>query len=259
MRCPKCGYFSFDDQETCVKCQKQLTDLITELNGTMHTTVAPAFLRIPDRAKETEMEAEPHDDLFANLDEPSVELPETGEEAPRELVVHLDDDEEEDTPSLDAVLLDLSPSTDSTDAEEFPEMPPLDFGALDISDLAPPEKGGEKEEENAPAVELPEEEPALAAMTAPMEAPIAAPPERAESAMTDDELLLQELHLEPPTPRPDVADAVLAGLEDLNIEGLNLDAPASKPGRIYRPSVKTGTALDQFDIDLGDLFPEQKN
>ena len=32
MRCPKCGYFSFDHHDTCAKCDKELTDVRQELN-----------------------------------------------------------------------------------------------------------------------------------------------------------------------------------------------------------------------------------
>ncbi len=48
-------------------------------------------------------------------------------------------------------------------------------------------------------------------------------------------------------------------LPDLAMEGLDLDAPtlppaASAAGKKLRPAAKTGTALDAFDIDLGDLL-----
>lgn len=46
------------------------------------------------------------------------------------------------------------------------------------------------------------------------------------------------------------------GLEDLKVDGIDLDSP---PGGVAEsdkvlPSVKTGTALDDFDFDLGDLI-----
>ena len=46
-----------------------------------------------------------------------------------------------------------------------------------------------------------------------------------------------------------------SGLEALDVEGLDLDsAPeATDPDKIT-PSVKTGTALDDFEVDLGDLM-----
>jgi len=49
------------------------------------------------------------------------------------------------------------------------------------------------------------------------------------------------------------------GLADLKVEGIDLEAspaPPSGSGKVM-PSVKTGTALDDFDIDLGDLLPKK--
>jgi hypothetical protein len=48
-------------------------------------------------------------------------------------------------------------------------------------------------------------------------------------------------------------------LSDLSVDGLDLDAPILPPassaaGKKMRPAAKTGTALDSFDIDLGDLL-----
>jgi hypothetical protein len=47
-------------------------------------------------------------------------------------------------------------------------------------------------------------------------------------------------------------------LEDLEVEGIDLESSSvPKSGRVM-PSVKTGTALDDFDIDLGDLISPKK-
>ena len=47
-------------------------------------------------------------------------------------------------------------------------------------------------------------------------------------------------------------------LEDLKVEGLDLEsAPQPAEGKVM-PSVKTGTALDDFNVDLGDLLPKKE-
>ncbi|MHB8810588.1 MAG: hypothetical protein ACYC9M_11315 [Desulfobulbaceae bacterium] len=46
------------------------------------------------------------------------------------------------------------------------------------------------------------------------------------------------------------------GLADLKVEGIDLEVAPGKGKAV--PSVKTGTALDNFDIDLGDLIPKKK-
>lgn len=48
-------------------------------------------------------------------------------------------------------------------------------------------------------------------------------------------------------------------LSDLSVDGLDLNAPILPPassaaGKKMRPAAKTGTALDSFDIDIGDLL-----
>ena len=49
-----------------------------------------------------------------------------------------------------------------------------------------------------------------------------------------------------------------SGLADLRVEGIDLEAsPGAGKGKIM-PSVKTGTALDDFDVDLGELIPKKK-
>ena len=70
------------------------------------------------------------------------------------------------------------------------------------------------------------------------------------------------LSANPPPPQKTPASKP-TGLEDLQVNGLNLDSPAkfvtgSAAGKRYLPSIKTGTALDKFDIDLGELFAENK-
>ncbi len=50
MRCPKCGYISFDHLESCRKCHKPLTQ--GEFVGTTYLAVSPLFLQIPEQVSE---------------------------------------------------------------------------------------------------------------------------------------------------------------------------------------------------------------
>jgi hypothetical protein len=54
------------------------------------------------------------------------------------------------------------------------------------------------------------------------------------------------------------ASALDDNLPDLEMDGLDLNAPMQPPSggganKKLSPGAKTGTALDDFDIDLGDL------
>ncbi len=248
MRCPKCGYISFDHQETCTKCQKYIGDVGTEIKGTTFSAKAPAFLRITsaDRAPsplaaqespgasgnaeayafETDEEIEISFDQATESEPPRREIEFPGGQ--EDFVMELDEIAE--TSPRDEFTLDLGSQPD-----DAPQMPSLDFGDLDISDLAPPDK-----EEAAPIHFV--EQPVLSDIE-----PVAI---RSETVA-------------PPPPSPSPSSPMKAGLEDLNFNGLDLDTPSKLPsgsaaGKRYLPSVKTGTALDKFDIDLGDLFPENK-
>jgi len=242
MRCPKCGYISFDTLGNCKKCNKEIGALLEELEGTVYEAAAPSFLHIrtadalPDAV---EPETEDGLELFGDtLQEEELSMPDTStsenvltEDMDLEEDVAVDFDEMEEVEISSEILFEETVLEDSdtfsTEAEEKKGELELDFGDIDISDLAPPEPeekigmGGETNESTVAASEPSQVEPA------------------------------------PVT----VAD--VAGLEDLQVEDLDLDAPAplisgSKIGEKLMPSVKTGTALDEFDIDLGELISEKK-
>lgn len=44
MRCPKCGFISFDHLTSCAKCGKDIADIASELQGTSINVDAPMFL-----------------------------------------------------------------------------------------------------------------------------------------------------------------------------------------------------------------------
>ena len=44
MRCPKCGFISFDHLTSCTKCGKDVTEVASELQGTSIKVEAPMFL-----------------------------------------------------------------------------------------------------------------------------------------------------------------------------------------------------------------------
>ena len=258
MRCPKCGFTSYDHLETCKKCHKVLTEVAAAVNGTTYESVAPLFLKITremehiavpasvkkvdfDDIEDDEALGEPLrqgidtefvlDDLAFDTDDSTDDRAQN--EAQRELTVELDDFQ--DVSPRDEFTLDLEVKSE---ALEVAAMPPIDFGDLDITDLAPP---SHQEAEITPSVLSFSEEASELAFPPKADGIKPAPP-----ASTDR------------------MSAVPAGsLEDLNFNGLDLESPAkiitgSAAGKRYLPSVKTGTALDKFDIDLGDLFPEKK-
>ncbi|MBM9606206.1 hypothetical protein [Desulfopila inferna] len=45
MRCPKCGFISFDHVEACLKCSKDITKFASDLEGTTYNVKPPSFLK----------------------------------------------------------------------------------------------------------------------------------------------------------------------------------------------------------------------
>ena len=265
MRCPKCGCFTFDHLEVCTKCNKNIAKVSEKLSGTIYHAEAPAFLQF--EINEPDVDEGGGDDAFDNEDD--FETEEFADEG-GEIEMSFDDDdgdgeeiefgdegenenedEDEDIEfnlSSDDDDLDLNLSDDDEE-QEFDlgssekdddaladldlddgggDAPSIDFGNLDISDLAPPidtdkiqVMDGVTAIPGAGAGDIPEEPAMLEVNADPTE---------------------------------------LGGmLADLEVDGLDLEIPSAAPagsatGEKIKPAAKTGTALDNFDFDLGDLM-----
>ncbi|MFZ5799242.1 MAG: hypothetical protein C4563_08285 [Desulfobulbus sp.] len=220
MRCPKCGFISYDLLETCIKCGKNINAAAKELHGTVASIPPPPFLRFeqPEPGSEVtqggESEAEMTFDLGGN-DEALIDL--GAEESPSLEAEGLDLGGAAAEPAFD-LGLGGEPAAEPVFAEPAGETQEEGFM---ISDLAPAQEGGEEAAE------------------------VGGEPEVAE-----------ELEFAAAEPSPAKAEAGTPGLADLKVEGIDLESAPAK-GKTM-PSVKTGTALDEFDIDLGDLIPKKK-
>lgn len=53
MRCPKCGYISFDLVDECLKCKKNIKSASEVLQGSVLNVPPPSFLKFRPEAKET--------------------------------------------------------------------------------------------------------------------------------------------------------------------------------------------------------------
>ncbi len=254
MRCTKCGYISFDHLEHCRKCRKPINDADCGISGTVFDTVVPTFLKFA-------VQEEADDALIGDVDNSFDDLgdfeddfgdaflaeEEDGAEGAVELadiIIEPDGEDSDDDMAFDlddlddaAPLEEFSLNADIDEAqEEVSESSPIDFGDLDISDLAPPETKEEKElaEERSEDIDG-----ALDSLDVDLEKDVPAEVETPASAKE--------------------SGPGMGGLEDLLVDQLDLDN-IDKPvlGKRAAKSVKTGTALDNFDIDLGDLFTENK-
>lgn len=214
MRCPKCGYISFDRVERCSKCAHDLMAVAAQLRGPMARVAAPMFLGGLGRAgglgASPVAEVEP---VTFDLDEEALDLGEMGVEA-------------------ETLTLEEEPAGEQAEGEIGIEMPSL--SGIDVSDLMPPQ------EEAAPA-ELPEEEISGIAMPETLAAEAAIPPAEPEK---DDTLSSLTFDLTGGESRGEAerdADQEPAGGEVLDLTEL-LGAGAEEPGE---------DSSDPFTLSLG--------
>ncbi len=133
MRCPKCGYISFDYLDTCLKCKKNIKNVSDALQGSVYNAAAPSFLEFDD-----EFDQEEAIDLETFEDEVGgIEIEDSA------LAVLLQDDSEEDADTLESIE-DTELSSDFFDNIEED---------LDEQDL----DGEEAEEFPAPVAEMADE------------------------------------------------------------------------------------------------------
>ncbi len=182
MRCPKCGFISFDHLEQCLKCKKNIKTVSDTLHGTVFHVAAPTFLKLSSsRDEEPNGDKEFVDNFEANeefVDEDLDVLVEDDSSTEVEIGMAADDldaeysdkggktqvevEESEDR----EIAIDLSQFEDAEDLEGVPDGTPaarkepeedslsLDMPAelIDISDLAPPGKGVQSEKPGSSAV-----------------------------------------------------------------------------------------------------------
>ncbi len=157
MRCPKCGYISFDHVETCLKCNKDISGKV-EVEGTTYHAASPSFLKIPRRTRQEEVYENDREDMLAENDDYEYSDPDLDVLADEEQGFDFDDEEGATISFDDSDLEGGGESEDfQLDPDEMDE--DLDFNfdddassdesapiaelnvpdeLSDISDLAPP-------------------------------------------------------------------------------------------------------------------------
>ena len=250
MRCPKCGYISFDRQKSCGKCSNDLTAVAEQLKGTVIKAATPFFLgAVLGKQEPAEVESV----SAFHEEEEALVLDELGAEAPSA-------DEEE----LDFAGAPL----DEEDLEDQP-LPSLGLEDIDVSDLMPPQEeepvlhlGNEQketiltsvpakdEEDSLMDIELPSLEPRDELLSADeqespldtLEYPAAKPSDEAEEDEIIDLSSLMGFD-ETPTPPADKE-------EDQDIFELTLEDGENGPAPAEEPKKSASAAADIPDLGL---------
>lgn len=236
MRCPKCGYISFDHLEACLKCKKNISAASDALQGGVLHVASPVFLNLQsqeDLSEEFDMvdEAEVVDgDLDILVEEESTD---GGEE---EIVFGVDTDEEEESDSSD---FDISMDEEESELAIDPGFFDDDFGIKAEGDGSQSDTLAEEGEDDF-EIEMPEELMDMSDLAPPV------PLEEEESSLDID---LESLEFDLDSEVPDEVDS------ELPAGGINFSEAAGESGE---KKSKKSKAMDMdedlnFDLDLGGL------
>ena len=147
MRCPKCGFISFDFQEKCSKCKKSLKSVSKTLVGTVHNVAPPSFLKFS--GEEAGQEQEP---VVFEADEAAA----VAAVAAAEPELNLQSEDQYDEVDLaveDSGDDDLFVGVDEVEPEEDEFILEVPEELNDISDLAPPAMEVEEVDDKQPIEE----------------------------------------------------------------------------------------------------------
>jgi len=269
MRCPKCGYISFDHLEKCLNCNKNIEAISESLFGSTYNIQAPTFLKLhgeqredsserPDFAEDQSfgdddeyvddelailIEEDDSDELaqinLADDEQPALSFSDDDEEEDREIEIDFSQFEDAGEPEVN--LADENELEDELQLEQendtqFSMKIDMPEELSDISDLAPPAKniGKNIEKEEPPAGN-----------------PASSDFSDLNLDDLDFDLGLDDLDSEKPS-RPEVPDEAILALDEIDfsetLAGSGKDT-SKKPG-----SMDLDMDLDlDFDLDLGGL------
>lgn len=253
MRCPKCGFISFDQLSNCVKCNKSFNDLKDMVRGTAFSTSAPAFLKIHSEPEQKSFGEDIQigdalDEEF-EVQDPDLDILFDGEDAEggggQESGLRLEDERDVASVSED---FELAFDTDKEEEEGIA----MDLGQFqDSVQDDPGSHAPQPVRAEAMSLELPDELTDISDLAPPQKKSI--PP--AAMALEDDfdfslDLDTDELKSRP---APAAKSASKAGALDLGEFDLSMDVKPKKAAR--KPAAKESDMdgeLD-FELDLGDL------
>ena len=250
MRCPKCGYISFDKVESCSKCAASLAEISENILGTAQKVEAPAFLASVIGGTGGEAAFEESQDAYA--EETEFDLSDAvEEEAPDEDLMEDDIDlageeeielqaEESDVPSIDLSQFDET-QDDAVEEEALADV------ELEVDAADEPDEDGSIDFHMEEEFELePQAEPSQEASLPEEGEEVASPGLDFELEEEGAAVELEEL--------PDIG-----GEEELVLDSeseLSLDEAAAESEPEPELEPEGGISLD-LDVDLGDDEPAE--
>ena len=245
MRCPKCGFISFDYLETCLKCKKNIQSTSEKLRGSVFNVAAPTFLKFA-----TEHEAEEFELDEAFVDDGDVFADEEIRDPDLDILIDDDGSERDQTPGDDEEASISLADDDSDGGIEF-QLGGFDDDA-ELGDM-------DEEEESAPIqavnIEVPDELSDMSDLEPP---PVLKEVEEDALQGSESDLDLDldlDLNLGDEELGSATGEAKSVDLADLSLQDLDFDVEEELPS-IHKKADERKINLDEdldFELDLGDL------
>ena len=256
MRCPKCGYISFDHVETCLKCKKEIKDN-ANLSGTVYNVSPPNFLNLQEQETEPEEVAYEEEGIETHFDDAEVDM----DMVDPDLEILLDDEPDSN--------LDLSEPDEDFEInldDETGEEPKEEDVSLDLNQF---EEGADEEEDLGEfSMDLPDELSDLSDLEQDTEDVVEQVAEKVEPVVTDEsdeDPFLNDLNFDldlDSLDMPQEDDVATVSMdepaeigEELSMNSLELDEDDASP----REDGDLNMDEDlNFDLDLGGLTLDKK-
>lgn len=234
MRCPKCGYISFDNVEICLNCNKSIADAAMPFLGSTRNVAVPKFLRFAVSEEDLEIEGAAEVDGDIEFSDPDLEILVDDEDQGDEIDFSMEEalseelGEDEDQEELDL-------SADLGQFEDVPEQEDEETFTFADQDESPAETA---EAPPDPALAIPDELADISDLSPPEPVAAESPDSEEVAAAPEDKLDLSSLDME----------FDIAGLDD------ELPAPeAAEQAEEERPPESDMDEDLDFNLDLGGL------
>ena len=248
MRCPKCGFISFDHLETCLKCHKDIKSVSDTINGSVYNVTAPTFLKYNEEPEPEEMEL---DEAFVD----DGDIFSDDEIRDPDLDILMEDKGEGDEAEIEMTFESGEAEVKFEGADEPEEEIGFQFEDFDDDSQLPEFQEGEDELSSAGAgFDLPDELTDMSDLEPPELATVNEEPLPSENDFDLDLDLDLDVDLKEEEPEAPAQKVGSVGLADLDLEGLDFEEEPA-PVQLKKPSAKQINLDDDldFELDLGDL------
>jgi hypothetical protein len=256
MRCPKCGFISFDNVETCLRCNKDISEMTKAFQGSTLNVAPPVFLKFTALDEDDELSLDGDDGDEIEFADPDLEIlvdQDGAGEADQDggMDFAFGDDQEDESAAAQALKEEFG-ATDTEDDGYQAAEGALDLGMFEDTsdeDTFVFEDSAVDEPPPPPSMEIPEELSDISDLSPPGTAGTAMPPPIAD---------------EPESPAAEAPAPFAAEPEDdLDFSSMDMEfdlgeevPAAGEASPAAEKAARPGSRMDDdlnFELDLGGL------